>query len=119
MIAFPLGEGGITVSSKDGTVMTDEVLYVKVTFTKSGCFRRSYLEQGNLIHRKRSPFPKGEGNLYLVFYVSFAVTVCFHTNRVLIPMFHRHPTESGKEKCRRFRDACINGNGGVFICKSV
>ena len=26
---------------------------------------------------------------------------------------------SGKEKCRRFRDACINGNGGVFICKSV
>jgi len=26
---------------------------------------------------------------------------------------------SGKEKCRRFHDACIDGNGGVFVWASA
>ena len=58
--------------------------------------------------------------------VRFEITIRFRTVEDTGPYnesdkshVHRHPTESGKEKCRRFRDACINGNGGVFICKSV
>ena len=73
VLAFPFGEGVITVSSTDGTVMTDEVSEVKVTFAVIVCFRKSYLDHGDLIHRKRSPFPKGEGNLCSAFYIEFAI----------------------------------------------
>lgn len=38
MIAFPFWEGVITVSSLDGTVMTDEVAVTKVTIAVIVCF---------------------------------------------------------------------------------
>ena len=63
MIAFPLGEGVISVSSKDGTEMTDEVfklickVLVETRYYKSVQIPRPTAPNRKVGQRKMPPFP--------------------------------------------------------------
>ena len=57
MLAFPFGEGVISVPSVDGTEMTDEVVVTKVTLAIIVCFERSNLNRSDLIHSACMRFP--------------------------------------------------------------